>query len=49
MPLKIYFKGGWAKVEIAIVRGKKAHDKRETLKQRDDLRRTQRALRGEDE
>lgn len=35
VPLKIYFKGGWAKVEIAIVRGKKAHDKRESIKGRD--------------
>lgn len=35
VPLKIYFKGGKAKVEIALVKGKKTHDKREALKKRD--------------
>jgi SsrA-binding protein len=35
VPLKIYFKGGRAKVEIALVKGKKTHDKREALKKRD--------------
>lgn len=35
VPLKIYFKDGRAKVEIALVKGKKAHDKRESIKQRD--------------
>ena len=33
--LKIYFKDGRAKVEIALARGKKAHDKREAIKKRD--------------
>ncbi len=32
---RIYFKGGRAKVEIALARGKKTYDKRETLKARD--------------
>lgn len=35
VPLKLYFKGSWAKLEIAVVRGKKAHDKRESIKGRD--------------
>lgn len=35
VPLKMYFKGGWAKVEIALVKGKKAADKRESIKSRD--------------
>ena len=35
VPLKVYFKGGWAKIEIAIARGKKSHDKRESIKGRD--------------
>jgi SsrA-binding protein len=36
VPLKIYFNDrGRAKVEIALARGKKLHDKRETEKQRD--------------
>jgi len=29
IPLKIYFKGGWAKVELALARGKKLYDKRQ--------------------
>src|SRR5688572_6094923 len=36
VPLKIYFDDkGWAKIEIALGKGKKLHDKRETEKQRD--------------
>lgn len=35
VPLKVYFKNGRAKVELALVRGKKAHDKRESIKKRD--------------
>lgn len=35
VPLKLYFKGGRAKVEIALVKGKKVHDKREAIKKRD--------------
>lgn len=46
VPLKIFFKKGLVKLDIALVRGKKLHDKRETIKNReaskrlkDDLRR----------
>lgn len=35
VPLKIYFKEGIAKLEIALVKGKKTHDKREAIKKRD--------------
>ena len=35
VPTKVYFKNGRAKVEIAIAKGKKLYDKRETIKQRD--------------
>lgn len=35
VPLKIYFKNGRAKLEIALVKGKKVHDKREAIKKRD--------------
>ena len=36
VPLSIYFNGrGRAKVELALAKGKKAHDKRETIKERD--------------
>lgn len=32
IPLKMYWKGSWAKLEIATARGKQDHDKRNTLK-----------------
>ncbi len=35
VPLKLYFKEGRAKVEVALVKGKKSHDKRESSKTRD--------------
>ncbi len=44
IPLRIYFKGAWAKVEIALARGKKLHDKRETIKQREADREMRRAV-----
>ena len=34
VPVSIYFKDGYAKVEIAVAKGKKAHDKREAIKER---------------
>lgn len=44
IPLRIYFKNGKAKVEIALARGKKAHDRREELRQRDLERQLRREL-----
>ena len=38
VPLQLYFKDGKAKVEIAIARGKKAHDKRAALMERQSTR-----------
>lgn len=35
VPIKLYFKGNYAKVLIGLARGKKLYDKRETIKQRD--------------
>ena len=35
VPTRVYFKRGKAKVEIALAKGKKLYDKRETIKQRD--------------
>ena len=35
VPTKMYFKKGKAKVEIAVAKGKKMHDKRQTKKTRD--------------
>lgn len=45
-PLRMYFLGPWAKVEVALVRGRKLHDKREHLKEKDDRREMARATRG---
>ena len=46
IPLSVYFNAaGKAKVELALARGKKAHDKRETIKERDWNREKQRLLR----
>lgn len=42
VPLSMYFSGPYVKVELAIVRGKKLHDKREDMKRKDfdrDIRR----------
>jgi SsrA-binding protein len=45
VPLKLFINAkGWAKIEIALARGKKLHDKRENLKQKDDQRQMDRAL-----
>ncbi len=44
VPLKLYNKGRYIKLELAIVRGKKKHDKRETLKKRDSQREISRIL-----
>jgi SsrA-binding protein len=46
VPMKLYFNDrGRAKVELALARGKKVHDKRETMKERDWKREQQRLLR----
>jgi len=34
IPLSIYFKEGWAKVELGLAQGKQSYDKRQTLKKR---------------
>ncbi len=44
VPLRMYFKRGWVKVDIGLAQGKKLYDKRETIKRRDDKRAMQRAI-----
>src|SRR5688500_8593233 len=44
VPLKIYFKERFAKVQIGLARGKKLYDKRETLKKKDVDREMKRFL-----
>jgi SsrA-binding protein len=46
VPLRVYFKDGRAKVEIALARGKRAYDKRQALAKRDADREAERALKG---
>lgn len=45
VPLEMYFLGSHAKVQIALARGKKEWDKRQTLREKQDLREAQRAMR----
>lgn len=44
VPLSLYFVDGRAKVEIALARGKKEYDKRQTLREQQDNREAQRAI-----
>lgn len=45
VPLKLYFKGGLVKLELALAVGKKLYDKRQDLAKRDAQREVERALR----
>jgi SsrA-binding protein len=44
VPLQLYFSDGHAKVEIALARGRKSHDKRQAMSERDAKREIQRAI-----
>ena len=44
VPLRLYFKNGWAKVEIALARGRKKHDKRRAEAKKDAERQIDRFL-----
>ncbi len=46
VPLRVYFKNGRAKVELALAKGKKLHDKREEIAKRDAEREIARVARG---
>ena len=46
VPLKIYFKNGKAKLEIGVAKGKHTYDKKESIKERDIKRETDKALKG---
>ncbi len=45
VPLKLYFKRGYAKVELVLARGKKLYDKRRVLKEKQAKREIDKALR----
>ena len=44
VPTRLYFKGGWVKLEVALGRGKKRYDKRQDEAKRDAQRQMERAL-----
>ncbi|GAA3749810.1 SsrA-binding protein SmpB [Leifsonia bigeumensis] len=44
VPLRLYFSDGRAKVELAVAKGKREYDKRQTLRERQDVREAQRAM-----
>jgi SsrA-binding protein len=46
VPVAVSLVGSWIKVEIALVRGKQVHDKRETLKRRTIEREMEQAIKG---
>ncbi|MEJ2206010.1 MAG: SsrA-binding protein SmpB [Gemmatimonadota bacterium] len=46
VPLEVYFTRGYAKVLLALARGKKLYDKRETLKRKTQDREARRAMEG---
>jgi SsrA-binding protein len=48
VPLRLYLKGGRAKLELGLAKGKKLYDKRDTLAARDARRDIERALRSRD-
>ncbi|MEW6327793.1 MAG: SsrA-binding protein SmpB [Thermodesulfobacteriota bacterium] len=46
IPTRIYFKNGWVKVELALAKGKKLYDKRESIKRREEEREIAKRYRG---
>lgn len=44
VPLQIHFRGPWAKVELAVARGKRIHDKRQAIARRESERRMRGAV-----
>jgi len=46
IPLKLYFKNGIVKVELALAKGKKQYDKRESIRRRESDRELKRVLKG---
>jgi SsrA-binding protein len=45
VPLRIYFRNGYAKLELGLARGKTTYDKRHALKEKQQKREMDRALR----
>lgn len=49
IPTKLYFSKGRVKMEIAVAKGKKLYDKRESIKKAEDLRKMDKAIKGQRE
>jgi SsrA-binding protein len=45
VPLNLHYRGGWIKLEMGLAKGKKQHDKRQNIKDRDWQREQQRLMR----
>jgi len=45
VPLRVYFKGRWAKIELALAKGKKLYDKRDSIRKKEAQREIDRAFR----
>ncbi|MEW5820846.1 MAG: SsrA-binding protein SmpB [Cyanobacteriota bacterium] len=46
VPLKMYFEGGWAKVELGLAKGKQLYDKRQAIAEKSSKRDVERAMKG---
>jgi len=46
IPMRVYFKKGKVKISLALARGKRKYDKRETIRNRDEKRDMERSLKG---
>ncbi len=46
VPLELYFKRGWAKIELALARGKKGKDRRDSIRKKDQSRELERSFKG---
>ena len=44
IPLKLYFNRAWVKIELGLCKGKKLHDKRESIKEREGKREIERSM-----
>jgi SsrA-binding protein len=44
VPLKLYFKGNWAKIDLALARGKQLYDKRQSISKRENQRQLERLI-----
>lgn len=48
IPLRLYFRQGKAKITVALAKGKRKYDKRESIRKRDQKREIERSQKGED-